>query len=145
MEELNSIPLGGLLITALSREGPLFVTVIVKTTLPDGVVWVIGAIDSSADGMVVVVAGSVVVVDVVVVGAGAALPTSSRIVVPGSTDSVVGMLWEMTMPSWAAPKARLSRPTRSAPCSPPTSSGEATRPQRGVPPRTTVTQRATHR
>ena len=41
----------------------------------------------------------------VVVGAGAALPTWSRIVVPGATSSVDGMLCEMTMPSCTEPIA----------------------------------------
>src|SRR3954453_15160455 len=60
----------------------------------------------SALGGVVVVGGIVVVVGATGgVGAGAALPTCSLMVVPGSTDSPPGMLCEITMPSWFEPVA----------------------------------------
>ena len=60
---------------------------------------------SAVGGAVVggVVGGMVVAT--VVVGAGAALPTWSLIVVPGATSSVDGMLCEMTMPSCTEPVA----------------------------------------
>ena len=57
--------------------------------------------------MAVVVVAGIVVVVVVVVGAGAALPTWRRIVVPGSTVSVEGMFCEMTIPSCGDPVAKV--------------------------------------
>ena len=88
---------------AETDDGPaLLATIVYVTAEPDDFVEAPSVIvtDRSALGGVVVVGGMVVVVGArVVVGTGAALPTFSLMVVPGNTESVDGMLCEMTCPS----------------------------------------------